>query len=59
MVIHVWLKLEIISMFLEPTILILLALTKPAPEKPGEIVPTYGRLSAINSGEFDKNISED
>lgn len=27
--IHVWLKLEVASLFLEPTVLILLAITKP------------------------------
>ena len=42
MVIHVWLKMEIVALLLEPTILIVLALCKGSAEE-----PTYGRVSSL------------
>jgi hypothetical protein len=58
-VIHVWMKLEVTCLILEPTVLILLALTKPKPTEENKIVTTYGRLqSAAQNIDHDHIISE-
>ena len=62
--IHVWLKLEVASLFLEPTVLILLAITKPGltdaekAKDPEKIVPTYGRVISASSVDYDPHISK-